>query len=118
MWKEFRIDVQSLGCISSERFTTGREELLSVVENDSVGDNVGSVCSAGITVRAAVLCGEYVPLAGGIHKISICHIQEKSVVNVLRCSLEECLTVGSGDHHQWNSRLLDELIDRYLIYLT
>ena len=51
-------------------------------------------------------------LAGGIHKISVCHTQEKSVVNVLRCSLEECLTVGSGDHHQWNGRLLDELIDR------
>lgn len=37
-------------------------------------------------------------------------------MSVLRCSLEECLKVGSADHHQWNGRLLDELIDRSFIY--
>ena len=34
------------------------------------------------------------------------------MVSVLRSALEECLAVGSDNHHNWNRRLLDELIDR------
>ena len=41
-------------------------------------------------------------------------LQEEEVVNVLRSALEQCLVLGSGDHHQWNAQLLDELIDRYV----
>jgi hypothetical protein len=43
------------------------------------------------------------------------YLQEKSVKSVLCSALDECLTVGSNNHHQWNRQLLEELIDRCMI---
>jgi hypothetical protein len=38
------------------------------------------------------------------------YLQEKSVKSVLCSALDECLTVGSNNHHQWNRQLLEEML--------
>jgi hypothetical protein len=43
--------------------------------------------------------------------ISQSHTEEE-VVRVLRSALQQCLVLGSRDHHEWNTQMLDELIER------
>ena len=42
----------------------------------------------------------------------MCVFQEEEVVSVLNSALQQCLVLGSRDHHEWNTQLLDELIER------
>ena len=45
--------------------------------------------------------------------VSLCVLQEKEVAAVLGSAVERCLVLGSGDNHQWNTQLLDELTEKY-----
>jgi hypothetical protein len=37
---------------------------------------------------------------------------EEEVVSVLTSALQQCLVLGSRDHHEWNTQMLDALIER------
>ena len=44
--------------------------------------------------------------------VCVCVCQEEEVVSVLTSALQQCLVLGSRDHHEWNTQMLDALIER------